>query len=144
MRQLGMLVRLEYTGSTCEQANVANSPDNYYLEHDVMIIMNGRETDLQLETMPMKAGLARLKFHDQGAAAAASPRSTDLFGHVEGDYLNAPKTADRFFDQLQKCINSSKELSRYVTLTVNGPSAQMTANHEEAFFYPVDMIPTYE
>ena len=48
MRLLGMIVRLEYTGSTCEQANVANSPDNYYLEHDVMIIMNGRKTDLQL------------------------------------------------------------------------------------------------
>lgn len=143
MRLLGMLVRLEYTGSSYEGTKVARSPDNYDLEFDVMLIIDCRKKGLQVEKMPTKAGFARLKVEGQGAAGA-SAGSNALFGNFEGNYLNAQKSADKFFGQLQKCINNSQELSAAVTLRRHGPAAQMDVSRRGAFFYSVDVVPTYE
>src|SRR6218665_1981075 len=137
MRQLGMLVRLEYTGSSYEGTKVARSRDNCGLEFDVMAIIDSRGKGLQVEKMLTEAGFARLKVE-------ATAGTSDLFGHFEGDYLNAQRTADKFFGQLQKCINNSQELSAAVTLRRHGPAAQMDVSRGGALFYSVDVVPTYE
>lgn len=106
MKPLGILVRLEYTGSAYDGTKVAKTPDNYDLTFRVMLIIDSRGKGLQVEKMPTKAGFVKLKIQGQGAAAP--PGSNTLFGHFEGNYLNAQRTAEKFLSQLQKCINRMK------------------------------------
>lgn len=152
LRKQGICVRIEYTGSTYEGTKVAKSQQNYDLEFDVMVIIDCRGSVVEVENLPDSPGFAKLKIVE----TASGEKKRSVFGEVEGGYLNAEKTARKFYGVMYKLIQSCHTdnscpygnfcLKENIVVRSHGPATQIDVRKEgeRGFFYSVDVVPTYE
>lgn len=145
LRKQGICVRIEYTGSTYEGTKVAKSQQNYDLEFDVMVIVDCRGSSVSVENLPGFPGFAKLRIVE----TASVEKKRSVFGEVEGGYLNAVKTASKFYGLMNSLIQSCPDLKENILVRNHGPAAQIdvcttTTGGKREFFYSVDVVPTYE
>lgn len=71
-------------------------------------------------------------------------------GILGGSYVDAIKANNKFFGQVQTCVNKSTAMKDKVRLINHGPATQMDVYLEAAFvpsgpkFYSVDIVPAFE
>lgn len=145
LRKLGICVRIEYTGSTYEGTKVAKSQQDYDLEFDVMVIVDCRGSTVSVENLPGSPGFAKLRIVE----TASVEKKRSVFGEAEGGYLNAEKTASRFYGVMYRLIQSCPDLKENILVRSHGPATQIdvctiTNGGKRELFYSVDVVPTYE
>jgi len=160
LRMKNVCVNVEYTGSAYEGTQVTRSPSGDDLEFDNQFILNGgnQMTATRINDAPgyvhaeiKQSSLCYSRNTNSSSNGYGRPAydkdTSDLkFGVFENNYANSEKTAEKFFGEVQKCINNDFELRNKVKLRKHGPAVQMDVYHHKGGprYFSVDLVPTYK
>jgi len=150
LKHRGICDHIETTGSTYDGLNI-DEDDNIQLE--VYVIQTVSGSDIVAEKRTEMPGYAWLRFRHRRESSPIFDRALkyrSILGTLFGSkYLDVTKTVDVLYEELQKCISNSKQMSRKVKLNRNGPVIQMDVYPDSWLLswgfrlYTVNVVPAY-
>lgn len=131
---------------------VIDEDDN--IQFEALIIMPINRSDIEVMKMNDRTGYVWLKFLHGAEPSSAFDRVLNywnFFGSLLGErYLDANKTVDLIFKELQKCISVSKQLNGKVKLNCKGSVLQLEVYPDSwmlswgSRLYTLDIVPAYK